>query len=88
MRHIKVFIPNAINSINNLDDDLIIKKSEEIIKKSAFDVKVLFYKDKKLGIKCDDSLIANEVYLNQEQLKDRINKFFNKKVVDKLIIKS
>jgi len=90
MQHIKLIIPKTINNIKDgeINKDFIIRKSEEIIKKSAFNIKVLFYNNKTLGIKTLDSIIANEIYLNQEKLKEKINEFFKKEIVDKIIIKN
>jgi len=46
MQHIKSIIPKTINNIKEgkINKDFIIRKSEEIIKKSAFNIKVLLTK--------------------------------------------
>jgi hypothetical protein len=49
---------------------------------------MLFCKNKVAYVACASSMIANELYLIQEELKDEINKFFNKKVLNKIVIKT
>ena len=91
MRHIKSII---FKRFKNLGDSEIgekeaYKKIEEIIKqKSTEEVEVLFYKNKSVCVKCKNSIIANELSLIQEEIKEEVNKFFNKKFLNKIIIKT
>lgn len=90
MLHIKQIIPRVIKNLKkgkDLDETTIYKESEKIIKKNTPDAEVFFYKDKNLYIKCSNPVIANEIFLNQEELKNRINGRLNREIVDKLIIK-
>lgn len=90
MFHIKQIIPRVIKGLKegkNLDEITIYKESEKILKKNTPDAEVFFYKDKNLYIKCPNPVIANEIFLNQEEIIERINDRLNKKIVNKLIIK-
>ena len=89
MRHIKSIISKRLKSLSRnpeIDERAILKKIEEIVKqKSAIDkIEVLFYKNKEIGIKCFNSYLANELYLIQEEIKDEVNNFFNKKIIKKI----
>jgi hypothetical protein len=91
MRHIKSIISKRLKKLNSIEisDKEICIKLEEIIKqKSASLCSALFYKNKTLHISCSNSMVANEMYLIQEELKDEINKFFDKKVLNKIIVKT
>lgn len=90
MFHIKSILPKIIRNLKagKPDKNIICKEAERIIKKGTPNIEVLFYKNKALGIRCFDSITANEIFLNQEEIKDKINQFLKKKVVKKLIIKS
>lgn len=90
MFHIKSILPQIIRNlkVGRLDKNVICKEAERIIKKGTPNIKVLFYKDKTLGIKCFDSITANEIFLNQERIKNKINQSLKKEAVKKLIIKS
>jgi len=91
MQHIKSFIPKVIDNIktgDELDKNTVCIEAEKIIKKNTLDAEVFFYKNKILYVRCFNSISANEIYLNQERLKEEINGFFNKKIVSKLIIKT
>jgi len=96
MRHIKSIISARIKALNNktiknkeqVNADVISRKLVEIIKqKSTEHVEVLFCKNKEVYIKCNKSSLANELYLMQEEIKNEINKFFDKEVVKKFIFK-
>jgi hypothetical protein len=90
MLHIKSIIPRVINRIKNgdIDKSTICKEAEKIIKKNTPDIEVFFYKNKTLYIRCFNSITANELFLRQEELKEEINGFLNKKLVNKLVIKT
>ena len=91
MMHIKLIIPKVINKIKlreNLDDSAVREQAEKIIKKNTPDVEVFFYQNKSLYIRCQDSIIANELFLNQEKIKKKINKFLSQEAIEKLIIKT
>lgn len=97
MRHIKSIISQRLKILKNktlkntekIDANIICRKLEEIIKqKSTEHVEVLFYKNKEACIKFFNPLLANELYLIQEEIKDDINKFFNKEVLTKIIFKA
>lgn len=90
MRHIKSIILKRLKNLNNpeTDEKEIYRKIEETInQKSASTCSALFYKNKSIYIKCNNSVIANELRLIQEEIKKEINDFFNKKVLTKVIIK-
>ena len=90
MLHIKSVIPKVIDRIKtgDIDKTTICKEAEKIIKKNTQDIEVFFYKNKTLYIRCFNSAAANELFLKQEELKEEINGFLNKKLVNKLIIKT
>ena len=91
MLHIKLIIPKVINKIKlkeNLDDNTIREQAEKIIKKNTPNAEVFFYQNKSLYVRCLDSITANELFLGQEKIKKKINKFLSQNVVEKLIIKT
>lgn len=91
MLHIKKIIPKILDNLSlshNINNDIIFQEAEKIIKKSTPDVEVLFYKNKILTIKCFNSITANELFLNQEKIKDKINKSLKKETIKKIIIKT
>ena len=91
MRHIKSILLKNLEDLdkgNRLDGDTICKQAEEIIKKSAPDTRVLFYKNKTIYIKSPSAIIANELFLKQEKIKEKLNKLFKKQIIKKIIIKS
>ncbi len=97
MRHIKSVILKRLKTLNNktlknagiIDANIVCKKLKEIIKqKSTEEIEVLFCKKEEACIKCLNSFLANELYLNQEEIKDEVNKFFNKEVLKKIIFKA
>jgi hypothetical protein len=97
MRHIGLIISNRIKAINKktpnnigtIDAVVVCRKLEEIIQqKSTEHVEVLFYKNKEACIKCFNSFLANELYLRQEEIKEKINKFFGRDVLKKIIFKA
>lgn len=91
MFHIKSVLYRTaqnLGKVSNIDDKMVFQESKKIIQKSAPDAEVLFYKNRILGIKCVNSIIANELFLNQESLKEKINSFLNKKVIKRIIIKT
>jgi hypothetical protein len=90
MRHIKsiLFQKTANRLVQKIDENIICEKTREIIKqKSTEEFEVLFCKNKTIYIKCFSSIFANELNLMQEEIKQEINNFFRKTVLDKLIIK-
>ncbi|MDP2934199.1 MAG: DciA family protein [bacterium] len=90
MRHIKLIIPKVINKIklkDNLDDNTIREQADKIIKKNTPNAEVFFYKNKSLYIYCQNQIIASELFLNQEAIKEKVNKFLEKDIVRKLVIK-
>jgi hypothetical protein len=90
MRHIGLIIPRVINKIklkDNLDDNTICEQANKIIKKNISNAEVFFYKNNSLHVYCQNQVVANELFLNQEAIKEKINKFLEKDVVRKLIIK-
>ncbi len=89
MRHIKSIIFQAKESlkINKIDEELIRREAERIIKKSTPNIEVLFYKNKTIGVKCFNSITANEVFLIQEKIKEELNQFLGRKLIRKIIIK-
>jgi hypothetical protein len=91
MLHIKSVIPKVINKIKlreNLDDNTVREQAEKIIKKNAPNIEVFFYQNKSLYVRCSDSITANELSLDQEKIRKKINKFLNQDAVEKLIIKT
>lgn len=91
MLHIKKILPKILNNLSsghNIDDDVILREAEKIIKKSTPDVEVLFYKNKILTIKCFNSITANELFLNQEKIKDKISKSLKRETIKKIVIKT
>jgi len=90
MLHIKSIIPKVIDRIKtgDIDKNTICQEAEKIIKKNTPDIEVFFYKNKTLYIRCFNSIAANELFLKQEELKEEINSFLNKKLVNKLVIKT
>jgi len=91
MRHIKSIIFKRLKNLNNpeIDEKEIYRKTEEIVnQKSASACSALFYKNKSIYIKCNNSIIASELRLMQEEIKEEANKFFNKKILNKIIIKT
>jgi len=72
----------------NIENDIICSCAQKIIQKSAPEVEVLFYKNKTLYLKCPNSALANELFLKQEKLKEKINKFFKQKTVERLIVRT
>ena len=96
MRHIKSIIFQRLKTLNKkninnnveVDANLVCKKLEEIIKqKSTSTCSVLFYKNKEAHIKCFNSIVANELYFLREEIRHKINKFFNQEVLKKIIFK-
>ena len=87
MLHIKSIISQALGN-KEIDDDTICREAEKIIKKNTPSIEVFSFKNKTLYIKCFDSAIANEMFLNQEEIKDEINKFLKQDIIEKLIIKT
>lgn len=91
MRHIKFIIPKTIKRLGkreSIDKNTICREAEKIIKKGIPDIEVLFYKNKNLFIRSFNSITANELFLNQEKIKEKINKFLNNKAINKIIIKT
>jgi len=91
MLHIKSVLYKTAQNLGkrgNIDDKMVFQESKKIIQKSAPDAEVLFYKNRILCVKCINSIIANELFLNQENLRDKINSFLNKKVIKRIIIKT
>jgi hypothetical protein len=91
MRHIKSIILKRLKNLGSVeaDEKEIYGRIKEIIKQKSTDgVEVLFYKNKCLYLKCDNSIVANEICLIQEEIKEEINKFFNKNVLNKIVIKA
>ena len=90
MLHIKQIIPRIIKNLKRgrgLDENIIYKESEKIIKKNTPNIEVFFYKDKALYIKCPNSVVANEIFLNQDKIINKINQALNQEAVNKLITK-
>lgn len=91
MRHIKSIILKRLKNLGDIEvgEKEICEKLKEIIKqKSADGVEVLFYKNKCAYLKCDNSIVANEMRLTQEEVKEETNKLFNKRVLNKIVIKT
>ena len=91
MLHIKLIIPKAIKSLRkrkDIDENIIYQEAERIIKKNTPNIEVFFYKNKNLYIRCFNSATANELFLNQEKMIDKINQSLNRKAINKLIIKT
>jgi len=90
MLHIKDVIVKKISKWkDDIEPVVICRVSEEIVKeKSTNQVEVLFYKNKSLYIKCPNSVVANELYLIQDEIKNKVNKFFKKKILKKIIFKT
>lgn len=88
MLHIKQIIPRVIKNLGrrDLDENTICRESEKIVKKNTPNVEVFFYKNKNLYIRCFNSVAANELFLNQEKIIDKINQNLNQKAINKLII--
>lgn len=89
MFHIKLIIPRVLKNLKNkrLDKDTICKEAERIIKGNTPNAEVLFYKNGNLTIKCFNSSTANEIFLNQEKIKNKINQSLNQGAIKKLIVK-
>jgi len=90
MLHIKSIIPKTIDRIRlkeEKDEQFICKKTEKIIKKDIPDSEVSFYREGALCVVCPNQTIANELFLKQEEVKEKINNFFKQKLVNRLIIK-
>jgi len=91
MLHIKSIIPKSIDKIGKesaIDANTVCKEAEKIIKKNTPEAEVFFYKNKTLYVRCSDSSAANGLFLGQEKIKDEINEFLDKKLINKLIIKT
>jgi hypothetical protein len=97
MRHIKSIIFKKLKTLNKktpdntgtIDSNAVCKKLEEIIQqKSAEHVEALFYKNKEVCVKCFSPFLANELYLRQEEIKEKVNQFFNREVLKKIIFKA
>lgn len=91
MLHIKSLIPKTINRTKikeNFDNKTICEQAEKIIKKNIPEIEVFFYKKKLLYIRCLNSIAANELFLKQEEMKNKINKLLNQNLIEKLIIKT
>ena len=91
MLHIKLIIPKAIKRLRkrkDIDENIIYQEAERIIKKNTPNIEVFFYKNKNLYIRCFNSATANELFLNQEKMIDKINQSLNRKAINKLIIKT
>ncbi|MBD3282306.1 MAG: DUF721 domain-containing protein [Candidatus Portnoybacteria bacterium] len=88
MFHIKQILKRTANGIieEELDEELIIKNAEFIIKKDIPDIEVSFYDKKNLGVKCQSSIAANELFLNREKLRAKINSFFKRRIINKIIV--
>jgi hypothetical protein len=90
MLHIKQIIPRIIKNLKKgrgLDENIIYKESEKIVKKNTPNVEVFFYKDKTLYIKCPNSVVANEIFLNQDKIINKINQALNQEAINRLITK-
>jgi hypothetical protein len=89
LKKLKTFNKKTLNNTGIIDSNMVCRKTEEIIQqKSAEHVEALFYKNKEVFIKCFNPIIANELRLFQEDIKNEINKFFNKEVLKKIIFKA
>ena len=92
MLHIKLIIPKTIKNLrkrkDTIDEKIIYQEAERIIKKNTPDIEVFFYKNKNLYIRCFNSATANELFLNQEKIIDKINQSLDRKAINKLIIKT
>ena len=81
MRHIKSIISKRLRKLNSNeinDKDVLIKLVEILKQKSIENVDMLFCKNKIAYVACENPIIANELYLIQEGIKDEINKFLTK----------
>ncbi len=90
MIHIKSLIfqkSQKLNLSQNINKNTICQIANTIIQKNTPNVEVFFYQKNSLYLRCSNQIIANEIYLNQEKIKNKINKILKKDIVKKLIIK-
>jgi uncharacterized membrane protein YheB (UPF0754 family) len=92
MFHIKSIVPKILQRQGIKDQVEVVKicrmidsmLEEKFGKKSA---KVAFFHNGTLQIKCPNSVLANEVQLHKERIKNEINEELNREVVRSILTK-
>jgi len=90
MLHIRFILPKTTKGLKQneeIDEEVIYREAQKILNKNTPNVEVFFYKNKNLYINCSNSIIANELFLNQDKIIEEINQFFKRKTISRLIIK-
>ncbi len=91
MFHIKALLSQFLKQKkiqSRIKEVSISKKANQILKQTFnSDIKVCFYKNKTLFIKCPNSILANELRFQEEKIKNKLNDKFNKEVVKNIIIR-
>ncbi len=90
MLHIRFILPKTTKGLKQneeIDEEVIYREAQKILNKNTPNVEVFFYKNKNLYINCPNSIIANELFLNQDKIIEEINQFLKRKTISRLIIK-
>lgn len=92
MFHIKSLIPQFLKKkqIKKQIEAVGICKIADRILKEAFgskDAKAVFFKNSTLQIKCSNSVLANEIQLRKERIRNEINEEVGKEIVKNILTK-
>lgn len=93
MLHIKSIIPKIFKR-EGIKEQIkavkIIAITNKVLKEffSDLDIKVIFFKNGNIQIGCPNSVIANEVQLQRERIKNEVNDNLKNNVVKNIIVKT
>ena len=92
MFHIKSLLPKFLQrqGIKKQIEAVEVCKIADKILKEAFgskDAKAVFFKNSTLQIKCSNSVLANEIQLRKERIRNEINEEVGKEIVKNILTK-
>ena len=90
--HIKSIIPKILKREGikkQIEASKVCSITGEIVKEIFFslDIKVIFFKNGNIQIGCSNSVIANEVQLQRERIKNAVNNNFESDIVKNILVK-